>query len=105
MLFHNNWETDLQDRRKNVENYYEKWHLYKTWYEKQQSRSVLYTRFWTFFLPYTGFEPIVVENRLDGDELRTDLQAIEAKIAEVGAHKVACVMTTTSCFAPRVPDR
>uniref|UniRef100_A0A1A8Q9W0 O-phosphoseryl-tRNA(Sec) selenium transferase n=1 Tax=Nothobranchius rachovii TaxID=451742 RepID=A0A1A8Q9W0_9TELE len=52
-----------------------------------------------------GFEPVVVENVLDGDELRTDLEAIERKIEELGAENVLCVHSTTSCFAPRVPDR
>ena len=48
---------------------------------------------------------MIIENVQEGDELRTDVPAMEAKIAELGAENVACVMTTTSCFAPRVPDR
>ena len=31
-----------------------------------------------------GFEPLVVEPLVVGDELRTDLEAVEAKIEEVG---------------------
>ncbi|XP_066576887.1 O-phosphoseryl-tRNA(Sec) selenium transferase isoform X2 [Amia ocellicauda] len=52
-----------------------------------------------------GFEPVVVENVLEGDELRTDLQAVESRIQELGPDSVLCVHSTTSCFAPRVPDR
>uniref|UniRef100_A0A8C9VVT9 O-phosphoseryl-tRNA(Sec) selenium transferase n=1 Tax=Scleropages formosus TaxID=113540 RepID=A0A8C9VVT9_SCLFO len=52
-----------------------------------------------------GFDPVVVENVLEGDELRTDLEAVERKIEELGAENVLCVHSTTSCFAPRVPDR
>ena len=52
-----------------------------------------------------GFEPVVVENTLKGDELQTDLAALEAKIVELGPENVACVLTTTSCFAPRVFDK
>ncbi|XP_029445900.1 O-phosphoseryl-tRNA(Sec) selenium transferase [Rhinatrema bivittatum] len=52
-----------------------------------------------------GFEPVVIENLLEGDELRTDLKTIEAKIQELGAENILCVHSTTSCFAPRVPDR
>lgn len=48
---------------------------------------------------------MVIENVLVEDELRTDIAAIQAKITELGAENVVCVMTTTSCFAPRVPDR
>lgn len=53
----------------------------------------------------SGFEPVVIENVLEGDELRTDLGAVERKIQELGAQNVLCVHSTTSCFAPRVPDR
>ncbi|KAL8207557.1 UNVERIFIED_CONTAM: hypothetical protein K2H54_058892 [Gekko kuhli] len=52
-----------------------------------------------------GFEPVVIENVLEGDELRTDLVAVETKIQELGADNILCVHSTTSCFAPRVPDR
>ncbi|KAM9425298.1 O-phosphoseryl-tRNA(Sec) selenium transferase isoform 1-T1 [Pholidichthys leucotaenia] len=52
-----------------------------------------------------GFEPVVVENVLEGDELRTDLETVERKIEELGAENILCVHSTTSCFAPRVPDR
>jgi len=38
------------------------------------------------------------------DELRTDVAAIAAAIARLGADNVLCVVTTTSCFAPRAPD-
>ncbi|KAA0723950.1 O-phosphoseryl-tRNA(Sec) selenium transferase [Triplophysa tibetana] len=52
-----------------------------------------------------GFEPVVIENVLEGDELRTNLQEVERKIEELGATNILCVHSTTSCFAPRVPDR
>ncbi len=53
----------------------------------------------------SGFTPIVIENKRDGDMLRTDLAAIESAIDRVGADSVLCVLSTSSCFAPRVPDR
>ncbi|XP_072262472.1 O-phosphoseryl-tRNA(Sec) selenium transferase [Pyxicephalus adspersus] len=52
-----------------------------------------------------GYEPVVIENVLEGDELRTDLNSVESKIQELGAENILCVHSTTSCFAPRVPDR
>nr|XP_004656209.2 O-phosphoseryl-tRNA(Sec) selenium transferase isoform X1 [Jaculus jaculus] len=52
-----------------------------------------------------GFEPVVIENVLEGDELRTDLKAVEAKVQELGPENILCIHSTTSCFAPRVPDR
>ncbi|XP_077333815.1 O-phosphoseryl-tRNA(Sec) selenium transferase [Lithobates pipiens] len=52
-----------------------------------------------------GFEPVVIENVLEGDELRTDLKSVESRIQELGAENILCVHSTTSCFAPRVPDR
>lgn len=52
-----------------------------------------------------GFEPVIIENVLEGDELRTDLAAVEKKIKDLGSENIVCIMTTTSCFAPRTPDR
>ncbi|XP_067037810.1 O-phosphoseryl-tRNA(Sec) selenium transferase-like isoform X1 [Acropora muricata] len=52
-----------------------------------------------------GFQPVIVENVLEGDELRTDLAAVEKQVKDLGSENVLCVLTTTSCFAPRTPDR
>ena len=52
-----------------------------------------------------GFDPVVVENALKGDELQTNLADLEAKIEELSPENIACVLTTTSCFAPRVFDK
>ncbi|XP_002410195.3 O-phosphoseryl-tRNA(Sec) selenium transferase [Ixodes scapularis] len=51
-----------------------------------------------------GFEPVVIEGLLVGDELQTDVAAMRARLEQFGTEKVACVLTTTSCFAPRSPD-
>jgi len=51
-----------------------------------------------------GLELVVIENRLEGDELRTDMDALRAALEEHGAESVLCVLTTTSCFAPRGHD-
>ena len=48
---------------------------------------------------------MVVENILEGDELRTDLTGLERAVEQCGASKVVCVLSTTSCFAPRAADR
>ncbi|GAQ82108.1 O-phospho-L-seryl-tRNASec:L-selenocysteinyl-tRNA synthase [Klebsormidium nitens] len=52
-----------------------------------------------------GLEVVVIPNRLEGDQLRTDVAAIQAKSAELGSDQIVCVLTTTSCFATRAPDR
>lgn len=52
-----------------------------------------------------GLELVVVPNRLEGDEIRTDLEKLEEIINEEGADSILCVLSTTSCFAPRIPDR
>lgn len=52
-----------------------------------------------------GFEPVIIENVLEGDELRTDISRIELVINELGPDAILCIMTTTSCFAPRGPDK
>ena len=50
-----------------------------------------------------GLECVVVPTTIQGDEVVTDLKAMEEALAEHG-DKVLAVITTTSCFAPRVPD-
>jgi O-phospho-L-seryl-tRNASec:L-selenocysteinyl-tRNA synthase len=40
----------------------------------------------------------------NSDVVRTDLDALRAKIDELGSDKVLCVLSTTSCFAPRARD-
>mmetsp|Transcript_107314 Transcript_107314/g.308790 ORF Transcript_107314/g.308790 Transcript_107314/m.308790 type:complete len:523 (-) Transcript_107314:176-1744(-) len=54
----------------------------------------------------TGLKPLVVELRMqDGtDALCTDVAGIQRAIESVGAENVVCICTTTSTFAPRVPD-
>ncbi|KAK7873918.1 hypothetical protein R5R35_012932 [Gryllus longicercus] len=51
-----------------------------------------------------GFQPIIIEASISGDELRTDLAAMEHQMVTLGAENIACVLTTTSCFAPRASD-
>ncbi|CAM9099351.1 unnamed protein product [Chrysoparadoxa australica] len=51
-----------------------------------------------------GLTPVVVPNKLEGDAVSTDLQALGSALEEVGRDKVLCVVTTSSCFAPRLPD-
>jgi len=55
-----------------------------------------------------GLETIIIENILEGDECRTDLKAIEDAITRYGGingEEILCILTTSSCFAPRAPDR
>lgn len=52
-----------------------------------------------------GYSLIIIENELNDLELRTDLKALEEKIQELKPENIACVFSTTSCFAPRAPDR
>lgn len=51
-----------------------------------------------------GFEPVIIENKLVNDELQTDVETIEERLRTIGPENVVCVLTTTSCFAPRTPD-
>lgn len=56
-------------------------------------------------LSFSGLTPVVVENVLDGDELRTNVAEIERQVERLGPDSVVAVMTTTSCFAPRGIDK
>lgn len=51
-----------------------------------------------------GYEPVVIDLILNGDELQTDVERIESVLNELDPQMVACVFTTTSCFAPRACD-
>ncbi|CAF0766042.1 unnamed protein product [Brachionus calyciflorus] len=52
-----------------------------------------------------GYEAIIIEPLKVGDELVTNLDEIEKKISELGSESIACILSTTSCFAPRGPDK
>ncbi|KAG2393329.1 hypothetical protein C9374_006860 [Naegleria lovaniensis] len=52
-----------------------------------------------------GLAPLVIENLVNEDgSIEADITGIEKKIQQVGAENILCVLSTTSCFAPRVPD-
>lgn len=50
-----------------------------------------------------GLVCVVVPTKIDGDEVVTDIEAMKAALEQHG-DRVLAVITTTSCFAPRVPD-
>ena len=51
-----------------------------------------------------GFTPLVVELlHAEGGQMQTDVAGIQALLEQHG-RSVLCVLTTTSCFAPRQPD-
>jgi len=51
-----------------------------------------------------GLQCVVVPTRIKGDEVVTDVLAMEALLNEYDG-RVLAVITTSSCFAPRVPDQ
>ena len=51
-----------------------------------------------------GLECIVVPTKLDGDEVVTDLAAMEAAMDQYKG-QVLAIITTSSCFAPRIRDK
>ncbi|XP_045104724.1 O-phosphoseryl-tRNA(Sec) selenium transferase-like [Portunus trituberculatus] len=52
-----------------------------------------------------GYQVVVIENLIEGHELRTDVPALQEKVSTLGPENVAAILTTTSCFAPRGVDR
>ena len=52
-----------------------------------------------------NLRPLVIQPVVDGEQLTTDVDAIAAAIERVTPEKVLCVFSTTSCFAPRAPDK
>lgn len=58
-------------------------------------------------IPAAGLIPVVVELTRCVDNtgfLTTDLEALRKTMAAMDKESIACVLTTTSCFAPRCPD-
>ncbi|QDZ20896.1 O-phosphoseryl-tRNA(Sec) selenium transferase [Chloropicon primus] len=51
-----------------------------------------------------NLQALVVENVLEGDQLVTDVGKLEAEVESKGG-EILCVLTTTSCFAPRASDK
>ncbi|CAD6196395.1 unnamed protein product [Caenorhabditis auriculariae] len=52
---------------------------------------------------HAGFEPIIVEPVRERDALVTNVEHINRLIEQRGS-EILCVLSTTSCFAPRAPD-
>jgi O-phospho-L-seryl-tRNASec:L-selenocysteinyl-tRNA synthase len=52
----------------------------------------------------SGFTLKVVDTTKNGDELNTDVSAIEQLLTKIPLEEILCVITTTSCFAPRAFD-
>lgn len=51
-----------------------------------------------------GLVCVVVPTKLEGDAVVTDLEAMQAAV-ETYRGRILAIITTTSCFAPRVPDK
>ncbi|KAF5270345.1 hypothetical protein FQR65_LT05533 [Abscondita terminalis] len=51
-----------------------------------------------------GFEPIIIDAERCGDQLASGIDQVRLAIEEHGSSLIACVMSTTSCFAPRIGD-
>lgn len=48
--------------------------------------------------------PIVIDTIRNEDELETNVTEFESQIQKFGAHNIVCIVSTTSCFAPRGCD-
>lgn len=48
--------------------------------------------------------PIIVDTVRNEDELSTDIPEFENQINKLGVHNIVCIISTTSCFAPRGCD-
>lgn len=48
--------------------------------------------------------PIIIDTIRNDDELQTNIQEFENQINKIGAYNIVCIMSTTSCFAPRGCD-
>ena len=51
-----------------------------------------------------NLEVVVLPNVLEEAELHTDMAAIQQEINQHGSDNIVCIVTTSSCFAPRAAD-
>lgn len=51
-----------------------------------------------------NLEVVPLENVLDGDELHTGMAVMRQAVDRLGPDSIVCIVTTTSCFAPRAAD-
>lgn len=51
-----------------------------------------------------GLDLIVVENELSGVAVKTDMSNLRMAVDLHGPDNILCILSTTSCFAPRLPD-
>ena len=56
------------------------------------------------FINAQGLEPLVITGKLTGEEIRTNYEEVESVVKVYGVDNILCVLTTTSCFAPRATD-
>jgi O-phospho-L-seryl-tRNASec:L-selenocysteinyl-tRNA synthase len=53
-----------------------------------------------------GLKPIIIPTLLNGDEIVTNIDFLKETIQSISStDEILCVLSTTSCFAPRRPDR
>ena len=48
--------------------------------------------------------PVIIDTIRNEDELQTNLVEFENQIHKLGSHNIVCIVSTTSCFAPRGCD-
>ena len=51
-----------------------------------------------------NLHPIIIDPIKVGDELQTNVKEFESQINELGPENIVCIISTTSCFAPRACD-
>lgn len=52
----------------------------------------------------TGAIPVIIEPKLVNEQLETDIELFESRILELEPENIICIISTTSCFAPRACD-
>ena len=76
--------------------------------QRPQSRYVLWSRIdqkscFKSILA-VNLEPIIIEQILDSQYLQTNVNEFEKQIEQLHPDQICCIISTTSCFAPRAID-
>lgn len=49
--------------------------------------------------------PVIIDTIQEGGKLTTDMEGIKENIKQLGAENITCIISTSSCFAPRSCDK
>lgn len=65
-----------------------------------------YIHKFSLLFPPKGLDPVIIHTKADENgQLVTDVDAFRAQVQSIGPEQIVCLLSCTSCFAPRATDK